>query len=171
MTLTLHIGVVDLPYVERESPAKMKARVSKNGKAPKKLRRHPAPEHKTTGDVATMLEVKYGLFTAFYENKEVELVGFLEEALGGALENVLVGAPLDADPFAEGCSKIDEAFREFLSSREAEAVGIEGTPTAAARKGVNHRLKHPYAKANPRRPSFIDTGLMQASEKSWVEDA
>ena len=153
VTLTLHIGVVDLPYVERESPAKMKARVSKNGKAPKKLRRHAALENKTTGDVAAILEAKYGLFTAFFENKEERLVGHLEGGLSSALENLLVGGPLGLDPFAEGCSKIDEDFREFISSHEAEAVGIPGTPTAAAKKGINHRFKHPYAKANARRPS------------------
>ena len=170
MSVTLHIGVIDVNYVEREPPAKMKARVLKNGKAPKKLRKHAAPEHKTTGDVATIIEAKYGLFTAFHENKEAELVGYLEEGLGDALEQLLGGgSPVGLDPFAAGCSKIDEAFREFISSREAEAVGIEGTPTEAARKGVNHRLKHPYAKKNPRRPSFDDTGLMMASEKSWVE--
>lgn len=171
MTLTLHIGVIDVPYVERESPAKMKARVSKNGRAPKKLKRHPAPEHKTTGDVATIIEDKYGLFTTFFEVKELEIASYLEEGLGGMLENILIGGPLIADPFAEGCSKIDESFRNFISSREAETSGIEGTPTQAAKRGVNHRLKHPYKKSNPRRPSFDDTGLMMASEKSWIDDA
>lgn len=167
---TLHLGVIDIPYVEAEPPARRKARLAKNAKAPKKLAiRHAAPEHKTTGDVATILEAKYGIMEAFFENKEVEIVGQLTESLAGALEDVLVGAPIaDRDPFAEGTSKIEESFKEFLSSHEAERIGIEGTPTAAARKGVNHRLKHPYAKSNPRRPSFVDTGLYQASMKAWV---
>lgn len=169
MTRTLHLGVIDVPYVEREAPARRKARLAKNAKASKKLRIHVPPENKTTGDVATILEAKYGVMEAFYDNNEEVIVGDLTESLAGALEDVLAGAPIgDRDPFAEGSSKIEERFKEFLSSREAERVGIEGTPTAAARAGVNHRLKHPYAKSNPRRPSFIDTGLYQASMKAWV---
>lgn len=170
MTLTLHLGVIEIPYVEREPPAKQKARIARNHKKPLARPKHAAAEHKTTGDVATIIEAKYGLMNAFFENKEVEIVGFLEESLGGALEDLLSGAPVSGrDPFAEGAEKIEERFRTFLSSREAETIGIEGTPTAAARKGVNHRLKHPYAKANARRPSFIDTGLMESSFKAWVD--
>lgn len=170
MTRTLHLGVIDVPYVEREPEARRKARLAKNAKRvlPVKLR-HPSAEHKTTGDVATILEARYGVMEAFFENKEVMLVDFLSESVAGAIEDLVVGAPVgDRDPFAEGTSKIEESFREFLSSREAERVGIKGTPTKAARRGVNHRFKHPYAKANPRRPSFIDTGLYQASMKAWV---
>lgn len=170
MTRTLHLGVIDVPYVEREPPARRKARLAKNARRvlPAKLR-HPDAVFKTTGDVATILEAKYGVMEAYYDNHELEIVGWLTESLAGALEDVLAGAPVaDRDPFAEGASKIEEGFKEFLSSREAERIGIEGTPTKAARRGVNHRLKHPYAKENPRRPSFIDTGLYQASMKAWV---
>lgn len=171
MTLFLHLGVIDVAYVENEPPAKRKARLAKNAKRPLAKPKHANAEHKTTGDVATILEAKYGVMEAFFENKEVEIVGLLENGLRDAFENVLVGGPVELDPFAEGCSTIEEKFREFLSSREAEHVGIEGTPTAAALAGVNHRKKHPYAKANARRPSFIDTGLYQASMKSWVDDS
>lgn len=170
MTRTLHLGVIDVPYVEREPPARRKARLAKNAKRPlpSKLR-HPDAAFKTTGDVATILESKYGVMEAFFDNHEVEIVGDLTESLAGALEDVVSGAPVaDRDPFAEGTSKIEEKFKAFLSSREAERVGIDGTPTRAARRGVNHRFKHPYAKSNPRRPSFIDTGLYQASMKAWV---
>ena len=167
---TLHLGVVDLPYVEAEPPAKRKARLAKNAKRvlPAKLK-HPEANEKTTGDVAEILEAKYGVMEAFFENKEEKIVGLLTESLAGALEDLVAGAPsADRDPFAEGSSKIEEEFKEFLSSREAETVGIEGTPTKAALRGVHHRFKHPYAKSNPRRPSFIDTGLYQASMKAWV---
>lgn len=170
MTRTLHLGVIDVPYVEREPEGRRAKRLAKNAKRvlPEKLR-HPDANEKTTGDIAEILESKYGVMEAFFDNKEVEIVGHLTESLAGALEDLIAGAPTaDRDPFAEGASQIEEMFRNFLSSREAEHIGIDGTPTKAAKKGINHRLKHPYAKANPRRPSFIDTGLYQASMKAWV---
>lgn len=169
--LKLHLGVIDVPYVEREPPKKMAARIARNHKKPLAKPKHASPEHKTTGDVATILEDKYHLMEAFVENKELEIAGALEGGLKDALESVLAGAPIALDPFGEGTAKIEEMFKDFLSTREAETVGIKGTPTLAARKGVNHRLKHPYAKDNPRRPSFIDTGLMQTSFKSYVEES
>lgn len=169
MTITLHLGVIDVPYVENEPDRKRKARLAKNAKRvlPEKLR-HADSQYKTTGDVATILEDKYGVMEAFFDNKEVGIVGMLEESLAGALENIVAGGPPGFDPFAGGLSKIEESFKDFLSSREAETIGIEGVPTEAAKRGVNHRLKHPYAKANPRRPSFIDTGLYQSSMKAWI---
>lgn len=170
MTLTLHLGVIDVPYVENEAPARRKARLSRNAKKPRGVKPERASaSEKTTGDVATILEEKYGVMEAFFDNHEEEIVGHLAESLAGALENVVAGAPVDLEPFAEGTSKIEEGFRDFLSSKEAERVGIDGAPTAAARKGVNHRKKHPYSKENGRRPSFIDTGLYQASMKAWVD--
>lgn len=170
LTLTLHLGVVDVPYVHREPPAKQRARLAKNAARPKAKPTHAEADEKTTGDVATILEAKYGIMEAFFENKEAEVVGALEESLGGVLEDVLSGAaPASVNPFGAGCAKIEESFKDFLSSREAETIGIDGVPTEAARRGVNHRKKHPYAKANVRRPSFIDTGLYQASMKAWVD--
>ena len=68
-----------------------------------------------------------------------------------------------------GASRVEEMFKDFISSGEAERVGVAGAPTAAALRGVNHRLLHPYAKANPRRVSFRDTGLFQSSFKAWVD--
>jgi len=168
--LKLHIGVFDVPYVKRESPKRMAARIAKNAKKPLAKPKHASADNRTTGDVATILEAKYGLFTAFFENKELEIAAALEGGLKDSLESLLTGAPTSLDPFGDGTAKIDEMFKDFLSTREAERVGIPGTPTKAARRGVNHRFKHPYAKDNPRRPSFIDTALMQSSEKSYVEE-
>lgn len=166
MTLKLHFGVIDVPYVANEPEAKTKGRAKRGAKA---KRVKASPDQTTTGDVAEILEEKYGIMEAFFENNENAIAGFLEEGLKGTVENLFTGAPATNDPFGSGTSKIEEAFKDFLSTREAERVGIEGTPTRAALRGVNHRLKHPYAKGNPRRPSFIDTGLYQTSFKAWVE--
>jgi hypothetical protein len=53
--------------------------------------------------------------------------------------------------------------------QEIESMGLRGVPTKAALKGINHRLRHPYRKSNPRRPSFVDTGLYVASFRAWME--
>lgn len=169
MTLRLHFGVIDVPYADpKEAPAKRKARLGKALVRPKRPKK--GDEGKTTGDVAEILEAKYGVLEAFFDNNEVAIVDHLEDGITGALESMLMGAPPSLDAFGEGTAKIEEMFKAALSNREIESYGLEGVPTAAARKGVSHRFKHPYAKKNPRRPSFIDTGLYQASAKVWVEE-
>jgi hypothetical protein len=38
------------------------------------------------------------------------------------------------------------------------------------RGAVNHRLARPYAKDNPQRPSFRDTGVYESSFTVWTEE-
>jgi len=104
----------------------------------------------------------------FYETKADEIAKDLEGSLAGALESLIMGAAIDADPFAAACEQIDERFRTFLSTKEIEGLGVPGVPTKAAQKGISHRRAHPYAKRGPR-PSFIDTGLFSTSFRSWVD--
>lgn len=144
--LTLHFGVIVQPY---RSPGKKTASVS-------------------TGDVAQWLEDKYGIMEAFYRVHENDVVSSIEKSLGGALENLIMGAPA-GDPFGSAMGEIETAFKFFIASKEVETVGLPGVPTKAALMGVNHRLKHPYANKNPRRPSFRDTGLYMDSFKSWID--
>jgi hypothetical protein len=143
--LTLHLGVLVQPY---------RARGKKVGAV-------------TTGDVAEILEAKYGVIGAYYRVHEKDVAKSLENSLKGAIESMMLGAPI-RDPWSGGMAEIDSGFRDFISSMEAEKVGIPGTPTKAALKGVNHRLKRPYASRNPRRPSFRDTGLYMRSFRSWI---
>jgi hypothetical protein len=137
--LTLHLGVLVQPY-------------RNNGL--------------TTADVAEFLESKYGLMEAFYRVHGDIVMGAMAKSLEGSMESLLMGKRVN--PWGYATQVIQREFREFISSREAERVGIPGTPTKAALRGVNHRLKHPYASRNARRPSFIDTGLYQASMRAWV---
>ena len=76
--------------------------------------------------------------------------------------------------------QISTYFKQFLAMRQIEGFGIPGVPTQAALNGVNHRFKNPRGKwtgkgkdrkfqRNPRRPSFIDTGMYQASSKAWFD--
>lgn len=121
----------------------------------------------TTADVARFLEDRYGIMATFYRVHGKDVATALEQSLGGALESLLMGQRVD--PWGRGMQAIQQEFRDFISSKEAERVGIPGTPTQAALRGVNHRLKHPYRKSNPRRPSFRDTGLYMTSFRSWVD--
>lgn len=163
MTLTLHLGVFDIPYAfEQEGERKTKTRKGK------KKRR--VVKSTSTGDVAEILEAKYNLMRTFFEVKEVDIVKALEESVAGALESVVMGAPRSVNPFAAAEQQIEEMFKQFILSREAERVSIPGAPTKAAVKGVSHRRAHPYAKDNPRRPSFYDTGMYVDNFKAWMEE-
>jgi hypothetical protein len=145
----LHLGVIDIPYKE---------------------------ESQTTGEVAEILEARYKVMESYFESHKLDIAKAMENSVAGALENLMLGGPVDASPFVAAESFIDADFRKFLSSSEIEKLGIPGVPTQAALDGVSHRFKNPrYVKVRgkkvkrPRRPSFIDTGLYQSSMKSWFK--
>jgi hypothetical protein len=149
---TLHLGVVEIPYSSLAKGKKAKA----------------AMGAETTGDVAGWLENKYHIMEFFFGRHEADIAAVLEDGMAGSLESLLMGAPVSANPFGTAEGQIDKMFRRFLDREEM--AGQLGVPTQAALNGVSHRKKHPYASRNARRPSFIDTGLYQASFKSWVEN-
>lgn len=154
--IKLHLGVYDLPYAQ----------------APKRHQRKTGSAGtQTTGDVAGWLESRYHVMEIFFEDKRDDIAADLEESLQGALESILMGAgnANSFDPTGKAMSAIEDRFKTYLSSGEIEQSGYPGVPTQAAKDGVNHRLKHPYGKTNPQRPSFIDTGLYQASFKAWAD--
>ena len=142
--LTLHLGVLVQPY---RAP----------GKGVTAL---------TTADVAGFLESKYGVMAAFYRVHQDIVMGAIARSMEGAVESLLMGRRVDT--WGSATQVIQREFRQFISSREAERVGIPNTPTYAALMGHSHRRKHPYARG-PRRPSFRDTGLYMASFRSWVD--
>ena len=141
MGLTLHLGVLDVPYAEHDGV--------------------------TTGDVAEWLEAKYHVMEIFYEENAQVVADALAESLTGSLESVIMGGR--AEPtnfFTSGTARIEQMFRDFLDNGDMEKLGYPGVPTKAALKGVNHRLK---LKRGGRRPSFIDTGLYEASFRATVD--
>lgn len=146
MSLRLHLGVADVPYADEAGTS--------------------------TGDVAEILESHYDIIGTFYDRHEADIIAVLEDAMAGALENRLSGAPAPARPLAGAESKIEEMFRKFLSAREIEqpAHGVRPytIPTMAAIMGISHRFKGKKNKKG-RRPSFIDTGLYQNSFRAWVD--
>lgn len=152
---TLHLGVIDIPYAQ----------------APKKnQRRAGTAGTQTTGDVAGWIEGRYHVMEIFFEENKDQIVGYLEEGIAGSMESVLMGAAnfSSLDPTGKAMSEIEDRFKQFLAMKEIESLGVPGIPTKAAERGVNHRLKRPYVRRAPR-PSFIDTGLMQASFKAWLD--
>lgn len=162
--IELVLGVVDLPYSD-PSPPKRVARPRKGRKT-----RGRKSKVQTTGDVATILEAKYGVMAGFYELHGQEIVEDLTEAMAEAIESLVSGAPVAQTPLAGLGDKVQERFKDFLDREELAGV-VAGVPTQAAVKGVSHRRRHPYAKGNPRRPSFVDTGLYESSMVAWVEGA
>lgn len=157
--MILHLGVIDIPY----------ANVPDEMKKHRRHRAHPAGSE-TTGDVATWLENKYHVVETFYELHEQQVIDTVTESVSDAVEALMSGAPIaTVNPFSPGAlSDIQSAFKQFLSNREIEALGIPGVPTQAALDGISHRFKN---RRNPkgRRPSFIDTGLYQASFIAWMD--
>lgn len=141
LRVIIHLGVTELPYSTAGG--------------------------KTTGDVAEILEDKYHIVEVFYEQHKDAVVGFLEDSVQGALESLVMGAPVTLAPLAGGLSKIEEKFKRFLSDKEMDRLGYPGVPTAASLRGVSHRFKKPYARRAPR-PSFIDSGLYQSSFRAWT---
>ncbi len=148
MTQHLNFGVTDIPYADAEGM--------------------------TTGDVAEILEARYHVMQMFYETYKDRIDELLADSLGGDLETMLMGGKPSNNPLLSATSEIENMFRMFLSTQEFEQKTYGDlffpVPTKAALKGVNHRLKHPYAKSNPRRPSLIDTGTYENSFIAWMTE-
>ena len=119
----------------------------------------------TTGDVAQWLEHRYGLMEVYVRVRGRVIENAISTSVEGALEALVMGRRVD--PFARGMSAIESDFKRWISSGAAER-DVPGAPTGAAKRGVNHRLAHPYRKSNPRRVSFRDTGLFMSSFSAWV---
>jgi hypothetical protein len=135
--MLLHLGVLDVPYSNATGV--------------------------TTGDVAEFIEEKYGLLEKFVEVHEADIADDLAQSVNGSIQSLVAGVQID--PFAAATAQIETRMKRFLTSQEAEQVGLQNVPTQAALKGVNKRLK---SKRGARRPSFIDTDLMESSYKVWT---
>jgi hypothetical protein len=137
--LKLNLGVLDVPELDSE---------------------------KTTYDVAKILEEKYGLFTVYAEQYAEVIAQHISEDVAGSMETFLLTGKFPSEPLPQAADAIGKDFQKFIYTREAEGAGMPNVPTQAALKGVNRRLK---IKKGARRPSFIDTGIMEASLKAWFE--
>lgn len=157
---TLNLGVVDIPYAYEQEV------LSKKGKPLK--RRKKVVKSITTGEVAQILEDRYHIMEVFFEVHGEQIMELLTDAMVGASETEALGGPASPEPYGDATEKIDQMFRDFLSNREMDALGVPGVPTQAALEGVSHRFAQPHAR-RPERPSFIDTGEFQAAMRSWID--
>ena len=119
----------------------------------------------TTGEVAAILEGKYRIMQTFFDRHGEDIAQLMSNDLAAGLENIMAGVPLPSDPFAESMSQVHHLFVAFLDN--AEMDGVAGVPTARALHGISRRFK---SKRGDPRPSFIDTGLFQASMRAWVSE-
>jgi len=152
MTLTLHLGVIDIPYADNAG--------------------------QTTGSVAQILEDRYNILGVFAEVDDQKIADAIASSLGGALKNLMLGQPPTATPLAEAEQDITARMKDFISSQEVERLSLPGVPTQAALDGVNHWFKNPRGKwkgkgkkkkfvKNPPRPSFIDTDTYHSNLLAW----
>ena len=149
--MIIHLGVNDVPYDYRPEGQK-----SSTGRR----------QATSTGDVAEILETKYGVMQFFWDRHQAEVVSELRNSIEGALETLIMGGPsLRGSPAAAGGSEVEVMFQRFLDAKEMDGQ-VTGVPTAASLAGVNHRFKR--RKQGSPRPSFVDTGLYQSNFRCWV---
>jgi len=127
------------------------------------------PNGTGTFEVASILEDRYKLFSSFAEYEMDNIAKYLEESVLGALEAAKVGVSID--PFASATQKIEADYKDFLDSRTAEEFASSPSakypvPTKAALAGKSSRFK---GGKGSRRPSFVDSGIQEASFRAWVE--
>jgi hypothetical protein len=142
MRRILHLGVAVVPYTYGKS-------------------------HRTTGDIATILEARYGVVRTFVTLTQAPLREIFAKEAAKAVTATLTGKPNVPEPMQGALDRVARDFRKFILARGMD--GTKGVPTLAARRGINHRLKHPYAKKNPERQSLFDTGLYIGSFKVWFD--
>lgn len=116
--------------------------------------------------LADILEAKYHVFEHFWQAHKDEITDELVSALNKELFQEGSGRKIQFSNRA--LSEIKHKFSQFLTMKEMDSLGYPGIPTKASLAGVNHRMKHPYAK-RPARPSFIDTGQYMASFIAWLD--
>lgn len=166
---TLHLGVIDIPYATNVPEAQRRSVVRRRPDGSIESFTAAPSGGETTGDVAAFLEEEYHVMEVFYEDVGSDAIAkALEVSARDALENMMMGSPADISLTKAAEDEIAAAFKLFLVQQEMDGV-VGGVPTKAALAGVNHRLKHPYAKGNPERPSFIDTGTYENSFRAWVD--
>jgi hypothetical protein len=157
----LHLGVIDVPYATAP-PAARRGR-----------RRKVTASTVTTGDVATWLENRYHVMEIYYETHKDDVVApAIENALQGAIESVMMGAPPTLDPFGSATSEIEDRMKQFIVMGEMDTLGFPGVPTQAAKdraSGKKRSLRFKNRKATEAAVSFYDSGNYESSMKAWVD--
>ena len=162
--MRLLLGVNDIPYAQALSTEQRRVERWRQGKRPWQR----IASTVTTGDVAEILESRYGIMQFFWDTHGQEVADQIVDTLEGRIETMM----MRGDIFDQGgdidLSVVEEMFRTMLDNKELDGR-VSGVPTAAAQAGVSHRMMRPNLHRSAR-PSFIDTGLYQASFRAVLEE-
>ena len=168
--MKLHLGVVDVPEPYGDPP-------------------------KSTYEVGKELEKNYGLFSMFYNSEKEDIADWISKDAAVGLEMMMAGQPVNAAHVFKGSSKeITDKMHKFITTKKVEEVaatyGEHGIPTQAAIDGKSFRFKKgftakrqvkglkgtgsEYIKRKKKdeasaRPSFMYSGVFEASLKGWIE--
>ena len=121
----------------------------------------------TTGEVAEILEKKYDVMGVFVQLHKKAILDDVSNTFLMMLKRYMATGQAWGNHSEFPLERTDAAFRDYLGRDEWQRE--TGKVIMAARKGVNHRKKHPYAKANGPRPAFIDTGLYRRSFRAFLK--
>ena len=135
----------------------------------------PEPNGNTSYGVGTILEKKYTLFSSYVEMHHKDIEHQLCEAIVGAFETFQATGHVAKKPFDAAGQELTLGLKQFIYKEEL-AGKVAGVPTQAALEGVTprkvgrgKRAKFKRTKTGVRRPSFIDSGIFEASTKVWIE--
>lgn len=128
---------------------------------------------RTTGQIASILEARYGIMRAYYDNRKANVIlPAIERSVKGALINIMNGQPGVVAMETAAMFRITEDFQEALSMKRFDSwISRGGTypvPTLASQGGVSMRHKSGFTKGKLSRPSFINTGFYQSSFVTWM---
>ena len=148
MKITLHLGVIDIPYGRAHNGRDL---------------------GKTTFEVAKILEKKYGVMAFFAGAKKNAIGDEVTETLADYIEDAL-GLMLKGEQPTElrqlWLPDTKKMFDDAIESKFFDGK-IAGVATQASLDGVNHRKKNPYKKRAARQ-SFLDTHKYRDSFKAWI---
>lgn len=138
--MILHLGVYDIKYEE---------------------------DGKSTVEVATALEERYGIMAVFFEVNAQRIADMMAADMRDALEEYVTYGRLTpaSSLFAGAMSQIHDLFVKFIITEQMN--GRAGIPTLAAMEGVRTRMK---LKKGAPRASFDDTGTYMAAMTAWVTE-
>jgi len=160
--MKLHLGVVDVPEPY---------------------------DSKTTGQVGKELEEHYKLFSSFYDFKKEEIGNKIAEDAAIGIARLLKGENVTAaNVFGPTSTFVTKEMQNFITSQQAESVARPTppytVPTLAALAGTSYRFNKGvtakrYVKGQrglgvvkeqgPRRPSFMYSGVLEASLLGWID--
>jgi len=135
----------------------------------------PEPNGNTSFGVGKILEEKYTLFSSYVNMHQKDIEHELTQAIVGAFETFQTTGRAPKQPFDAAGQELTLGLKKFIYNEEL-AGKVAGVPTQAALDGVTTRkvgrgkkAKFKRTATGIRRPSFIDSGIFEASTKVWIE--